>query len=114
MRYVEDPSIQRVAELETARLLERIANQMSLGCPFFVARERVLAEELLDIQTAYGRTTATRVARAVQSIPPSAKPFRDLEKDQARKLSEKDVLMRKGRIGWWDALNIRLTGLPWS
>jgi hypothetical protein len=111
-RYIEDPSIARCAALEFDRVWGLIERSTADGEWFFRAREVILAREIPDMQTAYGRAVASRVSIAIQCRGPE-----DLSPEAKRAVRDRmrDLLMaeharRRGGIGIINRISFQLTG----
>ena len=107
---IEDPTIARVCALEYDRLWQRIGAKVAGGAWFYGAREQVLAEEMLDIQTAYGKVVADRVARAIQHTSPDRLPkaVKEVQRDRVASLIQDS----RPNMGWINRLFLRWTGMP--
>lgn len=112
--YYEDPSVSRCCAIEYDRLWNRIADRVSTGESFYRAREIVLAEEVADIDRAYGTEVAKRVCKAIQHTDPEKIPkwAKRAQKEVLAAICEDVLIKRRGKVSWINRIFLRLTGTP--
>jgi hypothetical protein len=113
--YFEDPSVAFTCAAEYDRLWNRIAERTARGEWFYRAREVVLAEEMADIATAFGRPVADRVSRAIQHTSPDRLPrwARRAARDLRCRQTMEHLRATRGRVGFLNAVSLFLTGAHW-
>jgi hypothetical protein len=113
-RYYEDPSVARCCAVEYDRLWQRIAEKVAEGEYFYVAREKVLAEEVPDMGKAFGPEVPKRVSKAIQQTSPEHIPKWAKDRVKVRRIAmfEEFLTRKRGGVSWANRLCLRLTGAP--
>jgi hypothetical protein len=113
-KYYEDPSIARCCAVEYERVWQRIADRVAKGEWFYVARERVLAEELPDIHKAFGTVVAQRVSKAIQHTSPDQIPKWAKAAKRGKEVAdfEEWLTRTRGKVSWINRLSLRFGGIP--
>lgn len=109
----EDPTIARTAALEFDRVWGLIEDAVTDGAWFWRAREVILAREIPDIATAYGKTVASRVEIAVMRQGPEhmAPEVQRAVGDRMTAGLMAEHRRVRGGIGLINRLSFRLTGV---